>query len=52
MVAMRPLVTVRKSLPSPMDPLDVTEITGIICQVSCHDCPFVYIGQSKQDLKS
>ena len=28
------------------------EITGIIYQVPCHDCPFVYIGQTKRDLKS
>ena len=51
-VAMRPFVTIGKSLPSLKDPLDVDEITGIICQVSCHDCPFVYIGQTKRDLKS
>ena len=34
------------------DPLDVNEITGIIYQVLCHDCPFVYIDQTKRDLKS
>ena len=50
-VAMRPFVTIGKSLPSPKDPLDVNEITGIIYQVPCHDCPFVYIGQTKRDLK-
>ena len=38
--------------PSHKDPLDVNEITGIFYQDPCHDCPFVYIGQSKQDLKS
>ena len=52
MVAMRPFVTNEKSLPSPKDPLEVNEITGIIYQVLCHDCPFVYIGYTKQDLKS
>ena len=51
-VAMKPFVTIGKSLPSPKDPLDVNEITGIIYQVSCHDCPFVYIGLTKRDLKS
>ena len=51
-VAMRPFVTTGKSLPSPKDCLDVSEITGIIYQVPCHDCPFVYIGQTKRDLKS
>ena len=49
---MRPFVTIRKFLPSLKDPLDVNEITGIIYQVPCHDCPFVYIGQTKRDLKS
>ena len=51
-VVMKPFVTIGKSLPYPKDPLDVNEITGIIYQVSCHDCSFVYIGQTKQDLKS
>ena len=36
----------------PKDPVDVNEITGIIYQVPCYDCPFVYIGQTKRDLKS
>ena len=49
---MRPLVTIGESLPSPKDPLDVNELTGIIYQVSCYDCRFVYIGQTKRDLKS
>ena len=31
--------------------VDVNEITGIIYQVSCHDCPFVYIGQTKPRLE-
>ena len=51
-VAMRSFVTSWKSLPSPKDPLDVNEITGIIYQVPCRNCPFVYIGQTKRDLKS
>ena len=51
-VTMRPFVTIGKSLPSVKDPLDVYEITGIINQVSYHDCPFVYIGRTKRDLKS
>ena len=49
---MRPFVTIGKSLPFPKDPLDINEITDIIYQVPCHDCPFVYIGQTKRDLKS
>ena len=50
-VAMKPFVIIGKSLPSPKDPLDINEITGIIYQVVCHDCLFVYIGQTKRDLK-
>ena len=46
------VVSIGKSLPSPKDPLDVNKITGIIYQVPCHDCPFVYIGQTKRDLQS
>ena len=49
---MRPFVTIGKSLPSSQGPLDVNEITGIIYQLPCHDCLFVYIGQIKRDLKS
>ena len=50
-VAMKPFVTIGKFLPSPKDPLDVNEITGIIYKVPCRDCAFVYIGQTKRDLK-
>ena len=48
---MRSFVTIGKSFPSPKDPLDINEITGIIYQVLCCDCLFVYISQTKQDLK-
>ena len=48
-VTMRLFVTIGKSLPSPKDSLDVNEITGIIYQVLCHDCPFVYIDQTKKE---
>ena len=51
-VAMRPFVAIGKSLQSPKDLLDVNETTGIIYQVPRHDCPFVYTGQTKRDLKS
>ena len=51
-VAMRLFVAIGNSLSSPNDPLNVNEITGIVYQVPCHDCPFVYIGQTKRDLKS
>ena len=49
---MKPFDTIGRSLPSFKDPLDVNEITGIIYQVPCHNCPFVYSGQTKRDLQS
>ena len=51
-VAMKPFAAIGKSLPSHKDPLYVNEITGIIYQVPCHDCFFVYIDQTKRGLKS
>ena len=48
---MRFFVTIGKSLSSLKNPLDVKEITRIICQDPCHDCPFIYIDQTKYDLK-
>ena len=48
----RPPPCVGKSLLSPNDPLDVNEITGIIYQIPCYVCTFVYTGQTKRDLKS
>ena len=36
-VAMWLFVTLGKSLPSSKDPLGVSEITGIIYQIPCHD---------------
>ena len=51
-VVLRPFVTTGKSFPSPKNSLDVKEITGIIYQIPCHDCSFVFIGQTKRDLKS
>ena len=51
-VAIRPFVTIGKSLVFPTNPLDVNEITDIVYQVLCHDCPFDYIGLSKRNLKS
>ena len=49
---MRSFITIGKSHAFPKDPLNVNEITGIIDQALCHDCPFVYTGQRKRDLQS
>ena len=48
--AMKPHLT-KKFLPSLKDPLDKTENSCLVCQVPCRDCSFVYIGQTKRDLK-
>ena len=51
-VAMKPHLTIRKLLPSLKDPLDNSKKSCLVYQVSCRDCSFVYIGQTKHDLKS
>ena len=51
-VAMKPHLTIRKFLPSLKDPLDNSEKSCLVYQVPCRDCSFVYIGQTKCDLKS
>ena len=51
-VAMKPDLTIRKLLPSLKDPLDNSEKSCLVYQVPCRDCSFVYIGQTKRDLKS
>ena len=51
-VAMKPHLTTRKLLPSLKDPLDKSEKSCLVYQVPCRDCSFVYIGQTKHDLKS
>ena len=51
-VAMKPDLTIRKLLPSLKDPLDNSEKSCLVYLVSCRDCSFVYIGQTKRDLKS
>ena len=51
-VAMRPVRTIGQILPSPKDPHNPEEKSCIVYQVPCSDCNFVYIGQTKRDLKS
>ena len=51
-IAMKPHLTRRKLLPSPKDPFDYNEKSCLVYQVPCRDCSFVYIGQTKRDLKS
>ena len=51
-VAMKPIHTIGRILPSPKDPLTLEENSCLVYQVLCFDCDFVYIGQTKRDLKS
>ena len=51
-VAMRPVRTIGQILPSPKDPHNPEEKSCVVYQVLCSDCNFVYIGQTKRDLKS
>ena len=51
-VAMKPIHTIGRILPSPKDPLTLEEKSCLVYQVPCFDCDFVYIGQTKRDLKS
>ena len=51
-VAMRPVRTIGQILPSPEDPHNPEEKSCVVYQVPCSDCNFVYIGQTKRNLKS
>ena len=48
---MRPVRIIGQILPSPKDPHNSEEKSCIVYQVPCSDCNFVYIGQTKRDLK-
>ena len=49
---MRPVRTIGQILPSPKDQHNPEEKSCVVYQVPCSDCNFVYIGQTKRDLKS
>ena len=51
-IAMKPHLTIRKLLPSLKEPSDNSEKSCLVYQVPYHHCSFVYIGQTKRDLKS
>ena len=51
-VAMKLIHTIGQILPSPKDPLTLEEKSCLVYEVPCFDCDFVYIGQTKRDLKS
>ena len=51
-MALKPLITIGKLLPSLKDPLVSVEKSCLVYQVPCQDCGLVYIVQTKRDLKS
>ena len=51
-VAKKPIHTIGEILPSPKDPLTLQEKSCLVHQAPCFDCSFIYIGQTKLNLKS
>ena len=51
-VAMKPVKTVGNILTSPKDPIAEHEKSRFVYKIPCADCEFVYVGQTKRDLKS
>ena len=49
---MKRYLTISKLLPSLKNPLDNGERSCLVYQVPCRECSFVYIRQTKRDLKS
>jgi predicted GIY-YIG superfamily endonuclease len=47
---MKPFKTIGSILPPPKDPRHVNEKLGIVYQIPCRHCEFVYIGQTKRNL--
>ena len=50
-VAFRPHSTLRHQLVRPKDPVPMDQHTGVVYQISCSECPKVYVGQSGRTLK-
>ena len=51
-VAFKPFLTIGRFLPSLKDEINHNEKSNLVYEVPCQNCPFVYIGQIKRDLKS
>ena len=51
-VAFKPFLTISIFLPSVKDEINHNEKSNLVYEVPCQNCPFVYIGQTKRDLKS
>ena len=51
-VAMKPVKTIDNILTSPKDLIAEHEKSRLVYKIPCADCEFVYVGQTKRDLKS
>ena len=49
---MKSVRTIGHSIPSPKDPISPHEINCLVYEISCNDCEFVDIGQSKRNLNA
>ena len=48
----KPFLTIGRFLPSLKDQINHNEKSNLVYEISCQNCAFVYIGQTKRDLKS
>ena len=51
-VSFTPVKTIGNFLTVPKDPIQEHEKSQLVSKIPCADCEFVYIGQTKRDLKS
>ena len=51
-VAFKPFLTIGRFLSSLKDEINHNEKSNLVYEVPCQNCAFVYIGQTKRDLKS
>ena len=51
-VAMKPVKTIGNILTSPKDPIAEHEKSRLVYKIPCADCEFVYVEQTKRDIKS
>ena len=51
-VAKKPVKTFGNILTSPKDSIAEHEKSRLVYKISCADCEFVYVGQTRRDLKS
>ena len=47
----KPIGTLRQSLVSPKDPIELTERSGAVYYIPCQDCASSYIGESQRPLR-